>query len=315
MTKHTIRTENQLQQEVDELQAKLFSLQQKTAVSPCGKVTLVGEYRITEKRIYMIDLSGYPVYEAPRHIRTSELGTDVQATESVSVLGLIKWPERAGYGSLYQFFADVLNEQGWEVLQEIQYVRNNDCFSNVISRHSVSYKKRFFTRPVHKYRHKETGYILETGYYRRMELEVSDIRNKRLSLKRIREKGYDAKTAAAIHQAWNNLREAVTAKSEEHMNQLKKAASFRPEYGDLLKKHGWQIDVIHGISPKNNQPVVMITFTVNGRSRTCRKENFIPKLLDSMGFCMRGNADNTEELLAELEQLIRRLYPELNEWV
>ena len=315
MKPHTISTEAQIEQIVKDLQEKLFYVQKKAAVSLFGKVKFVGEYRVTDNRIYLIDLSGYPVYEAPRHIKADKVSAEPRKTESLSLLDLVTLPERAGYGPLRSFFSDVMEEQGWELQKQIRYVRNQESFPNVVSRHSVTYKKRFFAEQIYQYRHRETGFILKTGSYRRWEFEASDIRNTRLSLKTIMERGYDLKTAEKIRQAWNDLKTAVTAKSEEYIKQLKAAASFRPEYGELLNRHGWQVEVEHAVRARTGQPVVMISCTYDGRTRTCRKEHFIKKLWDMIYYFNRRNKEKEEELVSDLEHLLMELYPEFSEWI
>ena len=307
--------QTQIEQTIKDLQEKLFYVQKKAAVGLYGKATFVGEYRVTDNKIYMIDLSGYPVYEAPRHIKAAEVSMESWKTEPLSMLDLVTWPERAGYGALRRFFADVMQEQGWELRKQICYVRNRECFPNVVSRHSVSYKKRFSAEPVFQYRHRETGFILKNDSNRRWELEASNIRDTRLFKKTILERGYDLKTAEQIQQAWNDLKTAVTAKSEEYIKELKTASSFRPEYGELLNRHGWQIDIEHAVRARTGQPVIMIALTYDGRTRSFRKEHFIPKLLDSIDYFTRRNKEKEEALVSDLEHLLRELYPRFSEWI
>ena len=59
----------------------------------------------------------------------------------------------------------------------------------------------------------------------------------------------------------------------------------------------------------------MIALTYDGRTRSFRKEHFIPKLLDSIDYFTRRNKEKEEALVSDLEHLLRELYPRFSEWI
>ena len=305
---------------IKELEDRLFALQKRVAIPVYGSsIREVCEYRFTEDTIYMIPLSGYPVYCAPRfRTERKETSNSVSIGDSAPYLRMLSSDSVSVYGNAYLYSGDILDAYGWEVVERRKYVSSNpyDRPVCVISRQTSAYKNRHRVIIEHWYRHKETGFVPYDPALNNSYLQFHDTKDIRITQKELREKGWSAEEAKAIQKAWNKLKQAATDREAAIKEQISHAVPFRKEYVRILEKYGWSIIE----DPKNEQYSKGYGWNsgrryyqckYEGSSITASEKDFLKDFLSEINRVM--GVHDTEKIQAmynELESVVERVCKE-----